>query len=109
MARPKTKTDPIVVRLSLAAGGELERRATAKGLPVRQYLESSLEVSLASAPSTAAPENGRRLSVVPPAVESPSRPADGRAHEWVDHATFGKICSRCHTPRSQAARDCPGG
>jgi hypothetical protein len=47
MARPKTKGDQIGVRLSLAATAELERRAAAKGLAVRQYLELSLEAALA--------------------------------------------------------------
>lgn len=46
MPRPKVKSDAICVRLSLAAYAEAERRAAAKGLPVRKWAEQAMEKAL---------------------------------------------------------------
>jgi predicted HicB family RNase H-like nuclease len=53
MPRPRTKSDAIPIRLSLAAHAEAVRRAEAKGLPVRQWLEEAMEAALTPKPGTA--------------------------------------------------------
>lgn len=65
MPRPRTKSDAIPIRLSLAAHAEAVRRAEAKGLPVRQWLEEAMEVALTPKPGGTVTMDSARMEVIP--------------------------------------------